>query len=206
MINLYLNPYKDSNKDRDREVQFCLNHNRQNKVFTKVYELPNRPTYREYFKFANSVTHKDEINIICNADIFFDNTIRYAEMISEKEVYAITRWDVVSINPLKANLLKIIGSQDTWIWKGFIREKDINYCDFELGKMGCDNRIAWEFNNAGYRVLNPCHSIKTYHYHLTNIHNYNINDRTKENVVQPPHMMVRHTDLPARITEFYNKL
>ena len=28
---------------------------------------------------------------------------------------------------------------------GIGKMKDLNYSDFYLGKLGCDNRIAWEF-------------------------------------------------------------
>src|SRR5204862_5215377 len=51
-------------------------------------------------------------------------------------------------------------SQDVWAFEGPV--KPVAFSDFALGKPGCDNRIAYELGQAGYEVLNPCLSIKTY--------------------------------------------
>ena len=60
--------------------------------------------------------------------------------------------------------------QDSWIWIGKIKELD--FTDFYLGKNGCDNRIAWEIKNKGYNLINPCTTIKSYHYHDSNFRTY----------------------------------
>jgi hypothetical protein len=42
-----------------------------------------------------------------------------------------------------------------------------------MGIPGCDNRIAYELNRAGYRLCNPATKVQSIHYHESDIHNYN---------------------------------
>ena len=51
---------------------------------------------------------------------------------------------------------------------------DGSYC---LGRPGCDNRIAFEFNKAGYRLSNPSKTIQAIHLHTVNIRSYTQDDR-----------------------------
>jgi hypothetical protein len=54
-----------------------------------------------------------------------------------------------------------------------------------MGVAGCDNRLAYELEQAGFIVINPSLSIKTYHLHLTNIRN-NINEVGQNIIIIPP--------------------
>jgi len=88
-------------------------------------------------------------------------------IMNKNMLLSLLRWEY-SENP-KINIIRS-DCQDTWIWVG--KMKELDYCDFYLGKLGCDNRIAWEFKNKGYNLRNPCNLIKTYHVHNTNVRNY----------------------------------
>ena len=37
--------------------------------------------------------------------------------------------------------------------------------DFPLGVPRCDNKLLFELQEAGYRILNPAFSIKAFHVH-----------------------------------------
>ena len=151
---------------------------------TIVVDSPGKPTYDFFFKKVNEVTELDDINIICNSDIFFDDTIKYVEHIKHKEFYAILRWEW---QPNGARLTERPDSQDTWIWRGKVENV---FGDFSLGIRGCDNRIAHEFNKAGYKIINPAKTIRTYHVHNSEIRNYTMAD-----VVGPPYYTLMPSSL-----------
>ena len=47
-----------------------------------------------------------------------------------------------------------------------------------MGIRGCDNRLAYEIKEAGYKILNPSKSIVTVHIHSSNKGNLNPNQET----------------------------
>jgi hypothetical protein len=188
MINLFINPYIHNNSERQKELDFCMKQNRENRFIDRIYEIYGRPSYRDYFKKINEVTTEDDINIIANADIFFDETIIFAENMRHNNCYLLSRWDIKSIKPFEAHVYNQPGSQDVWMFRGKVR--DIKYCDFPLGKMGCDNRIARELHVAGYALVNCAYTIRSYHYHLTEIRTYDQSIRNAQTVVPPPYQYV----------------
>jgi hypothetical protein len=187
MIRLLYNYYEDRNPVRKKEIDFCLRQNLLNPYLNVIIvESEAKPRYDDMFHKLNGLTDPDDINIICNSDIFFDESIQLAEQfLRQRDVYALTRWDYVNAQNIK--FFDRRDSQDTWIWKGKMEHIVGN---FTLGKRGCDNRIAHEFKDAGYRVLNPSRSIKTYHVHTSNVRNYTQND-----VVHGPYLHVDITSL-----------
>lgn len=166
-IRLFYNYYKDKDHKRRKEIDFCLEKNINNPLFDIIIlESETNPTFNFYIEKINKLSKENDINIICNSDIFFDKTIELIKNIKEKDFYALSRYDWD--NNL-ATFSNQSNSQDVWIFKG--RAENIN-ADFQLGKPGCDNRIAFEFKKAGYNVTNPSKSIKTYHVHSSNIRRY----------------------------------
>lgn len=206
--------YTDKNADRQKELQECLDKNiacpeideivlviddntkvkRHPKVSIQYVE--SRPTYKDMFNLANR-NNRDGIKIIANTDIYFDfvNIIKIKSSIEEDMCFALSRWDVGVDN--KYTHHASWDSQDVWIFKGWI--KDV-VSDFFMGKPGCDNRIAYEIMTAGYKVRNPSRSLKTYHLHLSQVHNY---ERTSEHIVPNPYMLVPVTGLDD-MTDSYN--
>lgn len=186
MIRLIYNYYEDKNKVRKREIDFCLQKNLDNPhINVVIIETEEKPTYNLFFQKINEMTGPDDINIICNSDIFFDETIILTATMKHKQVYALSRWDYINEHNIK--LFDRHDSQDTWIVKGRVENVISN---FTLGKKGCDNRIAYEFKNAGYLISNPSRSIKTYHVHNSNIRNYSQRD-----IVPGPYHTVHITSL-----------
>ncbi len=186
MIRLFYNYYEDKHPLRKREIDACLQKNQENKLITTVVlKCDTKPTYEYFFEQINKVTGPDDINIICNSDIFFDETIELANHIKHKQLFALSRWDY--LHPWRIVFFDRADSQDTWIVRGKVEGV---FGSFTLGTRGCDNRIAHEFNKAGYEVLNPGKSIKTYHLHNSGIRNYTMAD-----VVPPPYLTVKPTTL-----------
>jgi hypothetical protein len=186
MIRLIYNYYEDKNPIRKKEIDFCLQKNLDNPhIKTIIVESDAKPTYQYFFKKINDLTSPEDVNIMCNSDIFFDDTIALAEGIRSKQFYALLRWEYMPNGTVQFN--ERGDSQDTWIVRGKIENV---YGDFTLGIRGCDNRIAYEFQKAGYDVINPSRSIKTYHVHNSGIRNY-----TMAQVIPPPYYTLMPSSL-----------
>lgn len=185
MVNLYTSIYTDKSQARQKELIYCLTENIKNPLINNIYlivegevKLPQsdkliiiegkRPTYRNFFDLiSNTVTSASDISIVANTDIYFDDSISQLEF-HDRQCVALSRWDKTKAG-LKLHNERY--SQDSWIFKGKIR--NVRFCDFYLGIPGCDNRIAYELNRSGYRLLNPATKVKSIHYHQTNLHTYN---------------------------------
>jgi hypothetical protein len=207
-VNLFTTYYKDKNEVRDKELQFCLDKNlsqdfknimlfmeseKDEDRFWNTHEhdgristivMGKRPTFNDFFKEMDFFCFEQGINILCNSDIFFlDIDINIPD---EKTCYALSRWDYVNDNDFTH--FSRADSQDTWIFKGNpkFRLKDL---DFTMGVAGCDNRLAHELKEAGFNVLNPSKSIKSFHYHNSGVRNYIQNGEVIQRV-PPPYYLV----------------
>lgn len=172
MNNLYISLYPEKNDYRRSELSECLKRNL--KIFDRVFILmegvrdfdyqfdtgnaiilpiTERPTFKAFFSAIESTSSVNDINVISNADIYFDS-LKHAP--KDNQCFAITRYE-------NGELLNRLDSQDSWVFKGHVKQP--KYCSFHLGMPGCDNRIAWELRNIGYEVINPALTIKTHHLH-----------------------------------------
>ena len=200
MINLFISYFTHPNSRRQAEIDQCLLFNLNNnyidkiyciidncdnlndKIFTnpkiEKYFILERPTYNTFFELANKVNKPNDISIISNSDIYFDETLTKLPIIMTfNRALALTRWNV---NLDRIDFFNRDDSQDCWIFKGQIKEIDGS---FQLGRAGCDNRIAYEIKKAGYEILNPSRTIKAYHLHSSNIRDY-----IPKNAIQPPYL------------------
>lgn len=188
--------YISENSERQSEYDYCINKNLENQNISKIIYFTNienpkhqhekiefvfnkkRPTYKSFFEFFN-LNYPNEIIIISNLDIFFDNTLDLLnQMDLSKTVLALTRYDLKNGEWVLYDENNVAqASQDTWIYKSPINVKRM-LCDFNLGIPGCDNRIAFEFVKAGYIVNNNSLSLKTYHKHESNHRTWVINKPT----------------------------
>jgi hypothetical protein len=179
--HLYTTYYKDSKAHRLKELESCLVNNLNNSCINtitilneggdlsafqsdklKVIDITGRPTYQDFFKHINQEGGDNDIHIIANTDIYFDTQIAVLHHLDlEDSCLALSRWDTTDTK--KPKLYDHNDSQDVWIFKGPI--KSTLKADFPLGVPRCDNRLLYELGQAGYKVLNPAYSIKSYHIH-----------------------------------------
>jgi hypothetical protein len=183
--------FNEKRADRMSEYLECLRRNLANDLIEKVVvffegdpstvvnsskklsivPIKDRPTYFDFFDYANR-NLKNEIIIISNSDMYYDDSLRLLESIDFDNLFIfLTRWFVrsggkveFSLNHLEANEY----SADTLIFKAPLREFESS---FKIGTQGCDSRIAHEAAAVGYRVINPCHSVISYHLHISNVQN-----------------------------------
>ena len=168
-MNLFITLYDEKDKDRLGELMECYAKNKANPFIKKIFilneglELMHEPqlrvngrtTYSSIFSYINSVSYKQDVNIIANSDIYFDETIELAKYIKPNECYALCRQE------MPQNYKG--GSQDVWIFRGRIRPT--LKANFPIGFPGCDNRLAFVIDKAGYEVKNPCEQILCWHNH-----------------------------------------
>lgn len=188
MINLFVNYYQDSNPARHKEIETCFANNANNRLLNLIPIVSQqRIKFNDYFEKINKITKNDDINIICNSDIWFDQTINLANNIQGNQAYALSRWDMGGDGSY--HHFDRCDSQDAWIFRGKIRPIK---ADFYLGYRGSDNRLAYEIERAGYQLTNPSKSIKSYHIQVSNARNY---DMSGEFLVTGPYSQVHSCSL-----------
>jgi hypothetical protein len=208
-MNLLLEYFNSSNHMRNGEYLYCLHQNLGNEYIENVYlfmeedaelnfESPKikkvinkeRPTYKTLFDFCNE-NLKDQICIVANADIIFDDTLRYFDGINmDKTFYALTRWEISTGNGKDWEIepYENAASQDSWIFKAPISSSDkMNYT---MGKPGCDNKITYHMRELGYTCRNPGKKVVTIHFHPTNWRTYHPNDDR----VPGPYLLISPVD------------
>lgn len=197
MIRLFISYYKDKSEVRQRELEHCIQKNIENKFIDKIIVLLEgcdsdfpilnnnkvcivqdcpRATYKAMFEYANKLSSQDDISIIANTDIYFDETVQKMNTLQNHFCYALSRWHEFPDGNIALHNEQY--SQDVWAFRGLI--KFPRFCDFHLGVPGCDNRIAYELHKAGYLLMNPAYDIKCYHNHKSDLHNYSRQDKIEE--------------------------
>jgi hypothetical protein len=158
-----------------------------------------RPTYADYLSWINEKAKPDDISIIANSDIFFDSQIGVLEKLipAPNSVLALSRWDTTPLGPA---LHDHNDSQDAWVFWGQVRPVE---AAFPVGVPRCDNRFVSELETAGYRVLNPAFSLRSYHLHSGGRDSYPVT--SQPGYVPPPYGYVwPHNMLPLHKTLLHN--
>lgn len=190
--------YVPSDEERYLELLYCFAKNLANKDISEIYffahkydidqvmaienikqyehkvclvECATRPTFRRMFKFASENIKLDENIIICNSDIYFDETLSLLKDIDmTNKFYVLNRYDFIQEGDEKKIVLYDVPySQDAWIFKKGLMLKD---ADFNLGIPGCDNKIALLALLNGNMIYNPSKVVKSYHVHKNKSRNY----------------------------------
>lgn len=181
MVNLFISLYNETNSKRAKELYTCLMNNFKSGCFDAIWiiaesdngnydYLPDvspysfnllpctvRPTFETFFNAINTVTGVEDINVIANSDIYF---VDLPVLPAYNQCFALTRYEVDANGGIR--FLNRRDSQDSYVFFGHIKKP--SYAAF-YSLPGCDNRICWELRNAGYQILNPSLTIKTFHLH-----------------------------------------
>ena len=195
--------YNEENEKRRCEYIRCLQKNLQNKnvkqivVFydtlkSKEFEsddlyrqiaklegvdvelIQGRPPYSLIVDFVNKNFAGEHI-IICNADIFFNHTLRFVNLVDlKKSIISLTRWEYNKFGLHKLftpNLGRIPAkyfiegrSQDAWIFKAPLH--GLGNTKVEIGTHCCDSFLNYVLKTkVKRRVINPCYQVRAYHLH-----------------------------------------
>jgi hypothetical protein len=202
---LFTTYFESTSIERNKEFEFCIYKNKRAK-FDKIYLFveekdlessskfevevvltKSRPTFQDIFNYINASDFVDSVNIIANTDIFFQNLLQINKHLYRlkkgENCFALSRYDFTPKQ--KPKLFDRSDSQDTWIFIGNMGLEKLNPVDFCLGIPGCDNRLAYELDLAGFSVCNPSKSIQTFHLHNIPLRTYTNNSEDK---VLPPYL------------------
>ncbi len=168
---LLIEHYKPSDPERVAELDATLKANMELGVFEQIVPLSfdsnERLRYGHVFRLCAD-KFAGRICVLANADIQFDYTARLLEgaVSHPKRFVTLTRWESPA-TPRMVGQYKnerfYSGSQDVWAFMG---GELVGIGDrVPLGYVGCDNAIAGEAMKAGYDVVNPALSIRTWHNH-----------------------------------------
>ena len=140
-INIFYQYFIDENNDRQIEIQKCLKYNVNNSCINNIYllneriyteeelsissnkiiqiDIQKRLQFKDIFEYIN-LNNITGYNVIINADIFFDETIKNlfkSDIHINKKMYALLRYDCTDENNIENS--ELFGdrsdSQDTWI-------------------------------------------------------------------------------------------
>ena len=208
-MNLIIEYFQSKNHIRNGEYLYCLHENIGIDEIDNIYifieegsdlnfDSPKikkivtkeRPTYHDIFEYCNEHM-KDQICVVANADIIFDDTLRYFESLDmTKQFYALSRWEITSSNGKDWNIEPFdnAASQDSWIFKTPIETSDeMNYT---MGKPGCDNKIVYHMRELGYTCRNPGKKVISIHFHISHFRTYD----WKSDRVPGPYLLVAPVD------------
>ena len=181
MIRLFVNHYEDPLPSRNLELVRARQVNQRNRLIARIVSLEGRPTFNDFFAKASDAEPND-ISIIANSDICFEQAIGVTDKMQPGECWALSRWDVGSDNIPRH--FDRGDSQDCWIFKG--KPKKVN-ANFTPGIRGCDNRLTAEMSLAGYSVRNPSKTVVSFHIHATGVRRYG---HMPKDMIHPPYLCV----------------
>lgn len=123
-----------------------------------------RQTVADLIEFAQGASQAD-IVVLANSDIEFTwpDLLAIERSLEAHDAYCLSRWDLVAGKG--CILFDSWSSQDSWVFRGPPRPAIGG--DYAFGLPGTDNKLAHQIQSAGYRVLNPAKSIRSYHTHVS---------------------------------------
>jgi hypothetical protein len=162
MKNLFVEHINTTDTFRQNEYNECLKINNQLNYFDNIYiiksknvsipfqsnkfkiieQKENRTTYQFIFDLQEAQNLND-INVLANSDIFFDDTIGLIDdKINEEIAIGLSRWylpnDIMYLKPgFHIDGKAAPESNDVWIWKGKCK---VNNGNFPIGYYACDGR------------------------------------------------------------------
>ena len=208
--------YEPEKKRRRTEIETCLQNNLACPVIDKVLLLNERPCAPKHEKIEEVIIRKrlsyadvirwiyekappDIMVVFANADIFLDaeswRLLWSTDIEKVPKFLALLRWDVETGSAEGAKLFgPRADSQDTWVVSSNAVKAvtwDWAALEFPFGKGGCDNAITTEMCKKRFLLANPSLTLKTYHFHSSDVRNYNPRDI----VDKPAYMHIQPTGL-----------
>jgi len=186
--------FYSENQERQKEINQTLQKNIENPLIkeihllnesiynlkypkTKEFNIGKRLNYTLAIKHALSL--KDEIVIISNNDIYFDDSLKIIKDWKDEwnnKVICLTRYELDKYNnPIDQSKSEVFyyknimmnvepkWSHDSWIFKS--NQMQSIKCDFHLGTLGCEGAFACAIRNKNLDIINGYPYIKAIHNH-----------------------------------------
>lgn len=214
--------YPETDPDRIEEYARCFRENCNNDLIEKIcvfcervnhdtfaflkhpkivtIAVKNRPTFKDLVSCANSFFYNRTV-IIANSDIYFDATLAQVYALNLDDVaLVLTRYNVPEY---KGSWYRHALSYDSYIFKTPTRIlKNLDFC---LGHVGCDLSFVDRLVSAGYNVINPSLSIKTWHVHKDDYRAYKFTGEEASGWRQVQRMFVGFSAVGEFINQIYKE-
>lgn len=213
MIRLFTLAYDARSSARQQELTECLHRNLANAHLDQVIlwwdsgaapaappgleaklvvlKRNHVPTFTELFAVANEVCANDDIAIIANSDVWFDETAAQIEQIRPGQCFALLRWEADGRLHSTPEGQPHPDSQDAWIFRAPIPAVA---ADFKLGLQRNDNALAYRIWKMGLDLRNPAKTIRVHHLHASAVRTF----AATKNFVPPPWLHIEATELHER--------
>lgn len=170
--------YSPISSKRSKELDVCLSINRQSGLFSNILSITQKNDQKMTFQdlFEVSDDYSNEIVVVANTDIYYDNSIKLIENIIKRNmIIALSRWNGRSHPSMEGTVSKKSASlyshsQDTWVFVA--NSLSHFYKNFILGVPSCENRLLYEAYCSGVQIINPALDIRSYHHHACLNYNY----------------------------------
>jgi len=127
----------------------------------RIHPIESRCSYNQVFAFCNE-KYAGRRCIVTNADIFFDNNIEYMYCLNYANLFiALTRYDRWP-GDQNYEIKNKQGSYDTYLFMSPVRMPNT---EILFGINGCDSWLVRNMFENGYKIINPCLNIPSYHHH-----------------------------------------
>jgi len=168
--------YETGNDNRDLEFLECLSYNKKNPYINKIiiafegrkgslyeaieqdvtHHIDTRPTFDDLINLYKG----EDIVILSNADIYFDNTLRFVfDVELDNTLFMLTRKNGKELIPHTND--EMVACADAWIYKSPTKVS----CECQIGVAYCDGKISAQAYMDGIRVVNYSKSINAIHLH-----------------------------------------
>lgn len=150
--------------------------------------INKRLGYVDFLKYVKESVPANTYTILCNADIYFEDSIVDLYRINMmNKMLGLLRWDVGENG--KSEDATLFGpradSQDAWIFLSNTiqsRQWKKDTYNFHLGQPGCDNAFAGHILRQGILLCNPALTFKSFHIHQSGVRNYSKSDYIKSDL------------------------
>lgn len=164
---------------------YCIHKNLLNRNFNKIvlfiekgYEISLSSNKIEFVEFNDRISYKDwffisknndEIKILANSDIYFDESINYLKKINWNNTLVIlSRKDLTKEGKIvdsevfykSSKKINPLCSQDAWAYKDNL---GYFYCDYKLGYWNCESQLRNSAKKSGLNVKNLSEKINAIH-------------------------------------------
>lgn len=165
-------------------------------VATKV---DKQPTYQQLFDYASDTLKRGSVGLIANGDIYFDETIRCMSPMNPESpnmsvppkamprLVALSRRKAPQcgknqkdekFSGAKDLCHTYVGSHDAFMFAPPVRRGITSKLKHTQNQaLGAENLVIWEFQAAGYKVINPCTMVRANHLHCSGERNYKVMDK-----------------------------
>lgn len=137
-------------------------------------------TYASLFRRANAITAAGSVAVVANADIYFDESLSCAGLLSSRVALALSRhpspdcvaasargdtgWEPADFcagyDPVRA------ASHDAFAIVAPVAEEVlIGLGDLRVNEFGAENVVVYLLKKAGYKVVNACSNVHAFHQH-----------------------------------------